>query len=248
MTKKSLSITPFALLAVVIFLTCVTESAPARIETRGKAFAVFVVSYNRSGSEARGGVAGTAFFVEGGRALTAYHVLQPSSFHPQPGFEKARVWLVHEDHAPIELRESELSFRPDRDQTWIALDRGRKVENRFVFSMKKRAPRAAESLETEGFVAETTGPVLAREGEDLVIVSVPRLTRLHFQGELLQSTRVDLQAADVKLSNAPCLKVSYRPVRGISGGPVLAGGEVVGMNSFADPGGVAQTWVADLTR
>lgn len=235
-------------LVVVGFLTCVTENVLAQAETKGKAFAVFTVSYNRAGGEVRGGVAGTAFFVEGGKALTAYHVLQPASFKPQAGFEKVRVWLVHEDHSPIELRADEMSYHAERDQTWIRLKGDRAVRPEFVFPMKKRSLAVAAPVETEGFVAETAGPVLAWRGNDLVITSVPHLTRLHFRGELVQRARVDLEADDVKLKGAPCLKVSYRPVRGISGGPVIAGGEVVGMNSFADPGGFTQTWVADLTE
>lgn len=243
----------FPVLIVVLLVNGVTVSALAQTETKKpKSFAVFVISYKKGGSEAVGGVAGTAFFVSPTKAITAFHVLQEQSFRPQAGFDRARVWLVHENHAPVELALSDIAMEPDRDLTVIRVSKDRAVRSAFVYDMADdaatRFASARGAVSTEGFVANTTGPRFGLDGEDVTIVSVPRLERLQSRGHLLRKARVDLSAADVVLKSASCLEVSYKPVRGLSGGPVLVDGRVVGMNSFADPASAASTWALEIAK
>lgn len=229
-------------IAVSAVVSGVTVSAASHLETP-KSFAVFVVSYNKTNDEAVGGVAGTAFFISKNKAITAHHVLQAESFRPAAGFEKVRVWLVHEDLPPIELKAENVTSEPEHDRATIRI--AGSVSKNFIYRLRTQALAGGE-VSTEGFRANTAGPLLARVGSDLAVVSVPHLDRLNSRGQLLKKANVDLTAADVKLKSIPCLQVSYLPVRGLSGGPVLLNGQVIGMNSFADPTGVNRTWAVEM--
>ena len=126
-------------------------------------------------------------------------------------------------------------------------------------SAKAQLP-VGTKVETDGFAANSTGPILefnktiknalvttnVQRPHFLTITSVPHLARLHSEGTILRSARLELTSQDVNLRNAPCTQVSYRPVVGLSGGPVLSGSRVIGINSFADPSARASTWAIDL--
>lgn len=217
--------------------------------TAPKSFAVFVARYNTKNNRAEGGVAGTAFFISPTRAITAYHVLQASSFEPGADFERVKVWLVRENRQAIEVQYAHLHELKDSDMTIIDFKDAKADLDHEVFPVGGDAEllSSKEVLQTEGFIANSVGPVLAKQGADLVIVSVPKLQRQSAQGALLQATVVDLRAKDVTLKKAPCLNVGYKPVVGLSGGPLLVKGRVVGMNSFADPLQVS-TWALQLHR
>lgn len=244
MTSKRRFIPAFI---AAVLVMCVTEIALAQAETSAKSYAVFVASYNPAGGDVRGGVAGTAFFVSPKKAITAYHVLQEKSFQPLPGYEKVRVWLVHENEAPIELRATDLKTRPGQDITEISFRDARQVRKDFVFASAKTGA-ANGAVESEGFRAESAGPVLARVNGDIQVVAVPHLQRLVARGQLLRSVPVELKATDVNMNGVTCFEVSYQPVKGMSGGPLVSGGKVIGMNSFADPVSGARTWAVSLAE
>lgn len=232
-------------LIAAALVTCVTEFALAQSETKAKSFAVFVASYNLANDDVRGGVAGTAFFVSPKKAITAYHVLQEKSFRPLPGFDQVRVWLVHENEAPIELKLSDLKTRPGQDMTEIAFRDARRVRSEFVFAQAVKGAKAGV-VESEGFRAESTGPVLARVNGRIQVVAVPHLQRLVARGQLLRSVPVELKADDVNMSGVNCFEVGFQPIKGMSGGPLVSNGQVIGMNSFADPVSGARTWAVNL--
>lgn len=238
----------YALLTVTLVLTCVPVLGAVDSNQFKKSFAIFVATYNFETQEARGGVAGTAFFTSSQDATTAYHVLQASSFKTSSLAEKVFVWMIHEDGLAIELFPENLKFFADKDMTRIHLPAHKKVPSRFVFSKVSPFPLQNSQVATEGFIANSVGPKLKLQNGRLVIESIPHLARLQFEGQLLREARVELQARDVALSDIPCLQLSYGPVVGLSGGPVTIGDQVVGMNSFADPTTGAQTWAVDLRQ
>ena len=84
--------------------------------------------------------------------------------------------------------------------------------------------------------------MLVRNGDDIAIAAVPKLTLVRFSGRIVRQALVNMQALDVKVNSAPNVELSYKPVVGISGGPVVSNGRVIAMNSFADPGTRASTW------
>jgi hypothetical protein len=52
-------------------------------------FAVLKLSYNNAGdASVIGGVCGTGFFVGPGTAISAYHVLNETTFTPNPGYRR----------------------------------------------------------------------------------------------------------------------------------------------------------------
>ena len=224
-------------LIVINLIDCMPANAAVeKSVSADKAYAVFVISYNEKA--AIGGVAGTAFFVSPTKALTAYHVLQAVSFHPQAGYTNSRVWLVHEGEPAIELNESNVVYDQNNDLTAINIDKD--IQTKYVYSTEPNS--RLQEVETEGFRANSAGPRLERVGDKIEITDVPSLERIHLRGSIVQRSRVDLSAVDVTLKETPCVQVSYQPIRGMSGGPLLAGGRVIGVNSFADPMTQRQTW------
>jgi hypothetical protein len=231
-------------LTLGFILTLVTEIGAVSAPSTPRSYALFSASYNTANNEAVGGVAGTVFFISPTEAVTAYHVVNASSFKAQKGFKRRKLWLVHEGQEPIELKREHIREDRLRDLTVIRLPKRLAVSSRFVFE------RAGASLNadvtSEGFRANSTGPILERRGRDLVVASVPRLERLFASGKVVRRAQVDLKAEDVNLKNSPGLELSYAPVKGMSGGPVLAGGKVIAMNSFADPRNFRRTWALEI--
>lgn len=234
-------------LIVSLLVGCATTAAlaapsPASV---GKAYAVFMATYNPRTREAHGGVAGTAFFISQNRALTAYHVLQPQSWVAGPG-EIRQIWLVHEGEPALELNPGNLRYQATSDLSVIQFDNEIAVSKRYVFTVDAKAS-VRDNVATEGFEANSIGPALAIDGGRLRITSVSQLKRIRAEGSLLREVRVNLIANDVRLEQTPCLNLSYRPIVGMSGGPVIAvSGKVIGVNSFADPGTRSQTWAVKL--
>lgn len=213
----------------ILFAFNFAPTINAQESASGKTYAVFVVSYD--GKTAIGGVAGTAFFVSETQAITAYHVLNEASFSSQ-SYPIKKVWLVHENEPAIELAKPDLSPRKDLDRTEISI-RGR-VSAKYIFEQTRQIILGSP-VETEGFVANTGGPILSAEFGELKIMSVPKLQRVSFKGHLLGIETVTLSSNDVNLNSVKCLKLTYSPVLGLSGGPVLVNGRVVAINSFAEP-------------
>jgi len=222
----------------------VTESGSAAPIAAPKSFAVFVTFYNTHDDVVRGGVCGTVFFVSGTQAITAHHVLKPESFKPMPGFERVRVWLVHEGYRPIELKREYVQSNPNTDVTLISIPVAQAVEPRFIYATGAADLNAP--VETDGFIANTPGPILERQGVDVAVTRVEHLQRLHLSGKLIRTAQINLKASDIDLKGSPEMELSYKPVVGISGGPVTSNGKVIAMNSFADPGTFKHTWALHI--
>lgn len=203
-----------------------------------KSYAVFLAHFDPVTGEAHGGVCGSAFFISPTRAMTAFHVLQPRSFADA----RTQIWLVHEGEPAIELSAEEITGDSAHDTTTI--DLARAVDPKYVFKLAS-APEG--DVETDGFIASSAGPQLAREGRRLKITSVPHLERIHAEGRIVRgATPVTLTSADVNLRDASCVQLSYQPIVGLSGGPVFKGDRVYAMNSFADPRARESTWAVEI--
>lgn len=233
------------ILTVLFVASCLTHGVSAAPEAPFKAFAVFMVSYNTTNDQVRGGVAGSLFFVSPTEAITAYHVLQPDSFKPAPGFERVRVWVLHESLGPIEIKPEYANYTADKDLTRVKLPATKAVPPQYVFQTERVNP-LLQAVETEGYLANTGGPLLIREGLDMGIHSVRKLQRLRFTGKILRQATVELNADDVKIKSSPNVQLSYEPIVGLSGGPVVSNGHVIAMNSFADPATRKSSWALEL--
>jgi hypothetical protein len=234
------------LVASLALASLLASRAEAAVSRAPKSYAVFLATYDPTTGQAVGGVAGSAFFVTPTKAITAYHVLQPKSFSNP----RTQVWLVHEGERAIALSARDLRASPSNDKTEIELSTAR-APARHVFSVA--VPKAGDRVETDGFLANTTGPLLAIDdtpteagGPRLKITSVPHLERLHAEGHILRELNVELASSDVNLKNAACVQLSYKPIVGLSGGPVFTGNSVIGMNSFADPAARESTWAVKV--
>lgn len=74
----------------VIFYILICYSCNIYTQTKEDVFAVFKVSYNGLGPP-RGGIGGTAFFVNDSIALTANHILNSKEFIPNKGYSKFHI-------------------------------------------------------------------------------------------------------------------------------------------------------------
>ncbi len=232
----------------LLLLGPLSEISLAAKSASNKAFAVFAYSYNEKNDLIVGGVSGTAFFVSETIGVTAFHVLQPKTFKPNPGFQHRKVFLIFENSEPIEIFPDEVTHFPSRDQSIIRLRAGRKVPRRHVFQLETSVKPEAR-VESEGFVANTSGPVLVRKGKHVKIAKVPSLERRRLRGMVLRQAPVEMRADDVHMKGVNCVQLSYTPIVGFSGGPVISvRGRVIAMNSFAEPATRAQTWAVSLTR
>jgi V8-like Glu-specific endopeptidase len=236
-------------LSVYLLVSCVALGANAKVSQVGKTYAVFVTTVNRQTKAATGGVAGTAFFISPTKAFTAFHVLQEGSFKAPSADELRQVWLIHEGEPAIEMSRANVSFSPDQDMTRIEISGEKAVKQDYVFQVQPKNGSDPEidvkngEVVTEGFRANTAGPVLVWEKSRLKVEAVPHMERVFSSGKTLRDTFVNLKAADVELKNKRCLQLSYQPIVGMSGGPVLAStGRVIALNSFADPASRQQTW------
>lgn len=231
---------------IAAFIVFISYTAmPLFAHAAGSSYAVFKVSYSDTNKPVVGGVSGTAFFVSQNKAMTACHVLNEKSFEPAPGFTKSRLWLVHENQKAIELFKSNVVTNCDRDETIIHFKQP-VVASKFVFSTQTEGFSSNSEFTTEGFIANTAGPEFAWENGQLEITSVPSLQRVTTKGTLIRNVKVDLKATDVTLVNTNSIQVSYKPIVGMSGGPVLINGKIVAFNSFADPETRNSTWAVLL--
>ena len=235
----------FGLILIVALGTGSSIGAPGPA-LQPKSFAVFSVNYEPGSREVRGGVGGTAFFIDRNTAITAYHVLQPLTFKPENPKQRRRVWLVREHFRPIELKPEYLSYRPELDMTVIRIPKGEAVPPQLTYETMQASALVggpALEVETNGFLANSAGPDLNYNGLSVEIVNVRHLERRNLKGRLLSGVSlVTLSATDLNIKDSPCVQVSYEPIVGISGGPVLVAGRVIGMNSFADPRTRKHTW------
>jgi hypothetical protein len=240
----------FGLISLFPFFGLSQNEPVAALNQPPKSFAVFVAHFNPTTGEAKGGVAGSAFFVTPSKALTAFHVLNKKSFEKLSPTEIVKIWLVREHQHPIAIQAPTLIEHAPKDITAIDFGALEMVKQSEVYEVSPEnvhmGPPLATALESDGFVASTKGPTLNFDGIDLSISSVPYLSRLHKNGKLVRSAAITLHAADVKLTDVPCLQVTYEPVVGLSGGPITAQGKLVAINSFADPS-KASTWGVQLT-
>jgi hypothetical protein len=229
-------------LTALILNTCLASSAYAQ----GSAYAVFKVSYSETGGDVVGGVGGTAFFISSKKAVTAYHVLNSESFKPAPGFSKTRVWLVHENKLAIEILPSQVRFNAKNDITNIEFIKDQ-AESAVIFSKKRELSGAFDDkIESEGFIANTAGPKMEWKDGRIEITAVPTLSRVHLKGSIIRKAVVDLRATDVTLVKTPTYQLTYGPIVGTSGGPVLIHNEIIGINSFADPTNRQSTWAVSI--
>lgn len=236
---------------VILLFTLIANLGLAQDETTTasipKSFAVFVVRYNSMTREASGGVAGTAFFTSQNQAITAFHVLQEDSFKSHSVNDKVYIWLVHENHLAIPIQLNDLITKKSSDLTFIQFPNS-VVGKDFVYQVARpQTPSSTIKVVTEGFVANSAGPSLKMIDGEVKVTEVKKLNRLHAEGQLLRSAQVSLEALDVTLDQTPCFQVSYQPVVGLSGGPLLIEGRVVGMNSFADPSRTS-TWAVKISE
>jgi hypothetical protein len=204
-----------------------------------KSFAVYKASYNERGnksgkSDVVGGICGTAFFISDHEALSAGHVINPGLFSPNSGYARAQVWLVSETGGVIEIHEEQVRSLPDVDAALIRFEKS-VVSQSYVFEIAADTPPVNTAASMVGYRLGSGQPALAWEGDRLRLSRVLNLEKEERSGDIEALVNLSISASDVKLNNIHTLKFSAGSRVGMSGGPTLVAGKVVGLNSLGFP-------------
>ena len=221
-------------LLVFSVLFCL-QAGTARTVSSPKVFAIIKASYKNIGSkDIRGGISGTAFFISPKVALTAAHVVNKKIFVPHKGYLGAKVWLANNQFGTKEVQIEMVRAIPELDLTVIAFKKP-VVSSRYIFSLANSKPRGFANVSSVGYAGVGTRPTLAWRGRQLVIDRLSQLPFHRESGSIRQIPRVNVKAADMQLKNVLALRLSYGSYVGMSGGPTLQNGKVIGVNSFGFP-------------
>lgn len=215
-----------------------------------KSFALFKASYNSiMDNDVKGGIAGTAFFVTKNIAITAYHVLNDSTLKPNLNHTKTQLWLLNKMGGIIELKKYKytLKYFPGKDITLIVFNKPVvkddyvfqiDFENFNTFTNKNDLQIYSENIKSEGYRADSlVKATLAWSSHNLTVKEIHFLPQESHKGAIELITQISISATDVQLHNIQCLKLSYGSVLGMSGGPTLKNGKIIGVNSFGFPAG-----------
>jgi hypothetical protein len=207
------------------------------------AFAILKLSYSGPGDSQGvvGGVCGTGFLLGHPRlAVTAHHVLNPATFKPNAGFQRAMVWLISRSGTIRRIREDATSLHPDLDLTVI------RVEGPALGEIHEPSEALlTQGLEVSGLghVGEAMPPLDASwQGTELLIRSanLASVTR-DAKGSVRQVLPLAISAGDVNMDGVRGLELSFGSRRGMSGGPVIdSRNRVVGMMSYGLPRNVPE--------
>lgn len=198
-------------------------------------------SYNGiGGTQVKGGICGSFFFIQKDLAVTANHVLSTNNFKPNKGFKKCQYWLLVQPDIVIELNKADLIDYPEIDTTIIPLHNNYSIEVR-----ETSIDEVDVGLEcmNEGFIGGKM-PKLevswAKKGLQIKSCSYDG-TESNGYGEI-RSIRILTvnNAIDIKMNGVQGLETSYGGVVGMSGGPLIntETDEIIGLMSIGLPADV----------
>jgi hypothetical protein len=203
-------------------------------------FAVLKLSYNNAGDAAvTGGVCGTGFFVGPGTAISAYHVLNKTTFTPNPGYRWCQVWLaIRRGHIfPIQYRQ--ISAHPEFDATVIRIETAepKAVDWSHYVDGGTLVGRAVQAFGHIGNKMPKLDGVEWRAGS--LHIQSADLDPVVFDrsGRVSKDLLLSVQANDVRLERVKGFELSFASRVGMSGGPVVdtTSGELMGMLSIGLP-------------
>ena len=224
---------------LLLLFSAKTNSSLAEPEpfSKGTLFGVFKASYGPIKSQlppAVGGICGTAFFIAPQSALSAHHVLSPNLFIPNPGYTHVQVWLANGHDAPLEINPEQLEFHPEVDATLVKF-KAPVVNDRLVFELALTLPLSHDSVTLLGFHLGSGAPKLEWKNGKLALLSLSDLTKDERSGPIENIIPVTIQAEDIQMHNIVTFHLAVGARVGMSGGPTLLHGRVIGLNSFGLP-------------
>ena len=203
-------------------------------------FAVLKLSYNNAGdASVIGGVCGTGFFVGPGTAISAYHVLNETTFTLNPGYRRCQVWLATRRGHIFPLQYRQISAHPEFDTTVIRIETAepKAVDWPHQVASSTLVGRAVQAFGHIGDSMPKLNGVewcdgsLRIESADLDPVVSDR------SGRVSKDLLLSVQANDVHLEKVKGFELSFASRVGMSGGPVIdaTSGELIGMLSIGLP-------------
>jgi hypothetical protein len=228
--------------AVFFYFLCFSlQAADFSIRITNPPLAILKLSYNRIGeTPCIGGICGSAFFIDSKTALTAAHVINPSLFSPNPGFQKCQFWIVG-PNLVAEFWSSNLVALPNLDAAAIFFPSD--VAGVVPIPRSQNPPALGETVFNVGFVGGTMPQVDAVWTETGLTVRSADLTR-NYAGAVGTLTFVGSQrftARDVQIDSV-VMVTSYGGVVGMSGGALVRAStqEAIGLMSFGLPQDAAE--------
>ncbi len=203
------------------------------------AFAILKLSYKFPGqSPLEGGICGTGFFVTPETAVTAHHVLNKSTFQPNPGCLFARVWVLLRTGEVIPVTESQTKAYPDTETTLIKF--GAPIRGATCFSLSQLGPKAGQHVDTLGHLGNEMPSLDARWDDNELQISgcgLEGFTQDASHRKIKEVFPANVKARDMNLTDVQAFEILGGGMIGQSGGPTIdeTTGKVVGLLSFGLP-------------
>ena len=203
--------------------------------------AIFQASYNSSYDKIIGGVRGTAFFVDGKKALTANHLLNFNNFKPNDGFLYCKFWLLLENGQILTIKKDYLKSHPDVDTTIICFP---VMVYKDSLNFKTIIAKRGDKFILKGFLASVEGNpkpkiTLSWNNQGELIVSNFDLSLIISlqEGSIIEVKNISLDKPDVKVDNKKYITLSCGGSKGLSGAPLVKSdtGEIMGLMSYGLP-------------
>lgn len=199
--------------------------------------AILKLSWNRAGeSTVTGGICGTAFFVDTRTALTAHHVLNPSTFSPNEGYKHCGVWIAARLGLVARVAAHQVLHTPGLDLSVIRFDEPQ--EEVHLYQLAHSEPALGAQILARGHKGGEMPVVNTRWDNE--VLAIDRCDLLgaasDVAGYVKWVGRLNISSADIQMSDTLGFEVSFESILGMSGGPVIDQEErVTGMLSLGCP-------------
>jgi len=169
------------------------------------------------------GICGSGFFIRNNIFITAYHILNESSFLPNAQYFNTKIFLLNPEGNKIEIdRNKILKMCPEIDTILIKVE-----ENNSFFETEKNYSEM-DLITNIGYPTKSTMEILDK---NLVIKK-----QYKQDGKILKiHDNYSMNANDVKLMNKKVIILDYSSEEGFSGGPLLKNDKVIGLMSHLYP-------------
>lgn len=169
------------------------------------------------------GICGTGFFIRKNIFITAYHVLNESSFLPNSQYFNNKIFLINSDGKKIEISARNIYKKsPEIDVVYI------KTKEKSEFFKTEIKYSDKDAVTNIGYPTEQTAEIL-----DKNLTIKKQYTQTGKISVIFE--KYSMNANDVKIKNKKVIILNYSSKQGFSGGPLFKKKKVIGLMSHLYP-------------